>query len=76
MEIIKMHDKNGVLLEVGDLVIVPCRVIEAQAHTEYCNLKLETVEPMHPSDRKDTLVVNTKQVYKVFETDDLYKGIK
>lgn len=59
------HDKNGQLLQDGDMVVVRCVVKSVQAHEEYCNVTLETVEPMYPSDRKDTITVNAKQVEKV-----------
>ena len=59
------HDKNGQLLEVGDLVTVRARVSSVQAGDEYCNVSLETVEPMHPTANTSALTLNTRQVEKV-----------
>jgi hypothetical protein len=59
------HDKNGKLLKVGDTVNVPCIVKSVSSGEEYCNVTLETVEPMYPSDRKDSITLNAKQVEKV-----------
>jgi len=59
------HDKNGVRVRVDDLVTVRCRVIAVQLGDEFCNLSLETVEPMHPADHKSALSLNSQQVEKV-----------
>lgn len=59
------HDKNGVLLAVGDLVNVPCKIASIQTGEEYCNVSLETVIPMPPYTVPSTLTLNTKQVEKV-----------
>jgi hypothetical protein len=59
------HDKNGVLLAVGDEVIVRAKVTQVHTGTEYCNLTLETVEPMFPGKDKNTITLNTKQVERV-----------
>lgn len=58
------HDKNGVLLQVGDRVIIPAVVKSITMSEEFCNVTLETVEPMFPSDRHDTVTLNAKQVVK------------
>lgn len=58
------NDKNGALVKVGDTVIVPCVITSITEGTEYCNVTMETVEPMYPGDSKNTIVLNAKQVEK------------
>lgn len=58
------HDKNGKLLEVGDLVHVPAVVTSISMGTDYCNVSLETVEPMFPGVQKSAMALNAKQVVK------------
>lgn len=58
------HDKNGQLLQVGDVVNLLCKVKHINTENEYCNLSLETVEPMYPGDYKTAISVNSKQVIK------------
>lgn len=58
------HDKNGNLLEVGDDVIIRAKVTQVHTGEEYCNLSLESVEPMYPGDSKNQFTLNTKQVEK------------
>jgi hypothetical protein len=59
------HDKNGKQLEAGDLVTVEAKVTSVQPGEDYCNVTVETVEPMFPGDNKSTITLNTKQVAKV-----------
>jgi len=59
------HYRNGNILEVGDEVMVPAKITSVQAGLEYCNLTVETIEPMYPGDSKNTITLNTKQVEKV-----------
>ncbi len=56
------HDANGNVINKGDRVMVPCVVTDVQPGAEYCNCTLLTAYPMYPSERKDTIVVNTRQV--------------
>lgn len=58
------HDKNGAPLKVGDKVTVECEVTSVQPGTDYCNLSVKTVEPMHPGKEATTITLNTKQVVK------------
>lgn len=58
------HDKNGQLLEVGDMVLIRCTVSEVYATHEFCNVQVRPVEPMYPSNRHDAITLNAKQVEK------------
>lgn len=59
------HDKNGNLIEVGDLVNIPCVVKSIYQGEEYCNVTLETTEKMYPSMTPTGITLNSKQVEKV-----------
>jgi hypothetical protein len=59
------HDKNGNLLSVGDRVNIVGVVKEIQPGDEFCNVTLETTEPMYPGDQKTAIVLNAKQVEKM-----------
>jgi hypothetical protein len=59
------HDKNGVVLAVGDEITIRAKVTSIQTGEEYCNLSASTLEPMFPSDSPTTMTLNTKQVEKV-----------
>jgi hypothetical protein len=59
------HDRKGNVLNVGDEVMVPAKITSVQAGLEYCNLTVETIEPMYPGESKSTITLNTKQVEKV-----------
>jgi hypothetical protein len=58
------HDANGKLVQVGDLVNVPCKVTSVAAGDEYCNVTLQTVHSMPPYTDHNTITLNTKQVVK------------
>jgi len=53
-----LHDKNGHEVKVGDYVTVLCKVRERHETEDYCNLTLDTAEPMPPSDNKTSLTLN------------------
>lgn len=59
------HDKNGQELKVGDTVAVEAVVTAIFQTDDYCNVNLNTVEPMFPGNDKTFLVLNTKQVEKL-----------
>jgi hypothetical protein len=59
------HDKNGERVRVDDLVTVRCRVTAVSLGDDFCNVSLETVEPMHPGDHKTGISLNARQVEKV-----------
>lgn len=56
------HDRDGTLLKVGNTVMVPARVKEIHDTEEYCNVTLETLQPMYPGNSYSTIVLNAKQV--------------
>jgi hypothetical protein len=58
------HDRDGKPLNVGDQVLVPARVKEIHMAEEFCNVSLETSQPMYPSNNRTTLTLNAKQVVK------------
>lgn len=70
-----MHDKNGKPLAKGDRVTVECTVRDGY-ETEgggYCNVQLETVEFMYPSQNKTAITLNSRQVVKI---DDDVKAVE
>lgn len=58
------HDKNGRALSAGDEVTIRAKVVDVNAGEEYCNVSLDTVEPMYPGEHKTHIVLNAKQVEK------------
>lgn len=62
------HDVNGTKLEVGDEVIVRCKVTAISAGEEYCNVTLTTDEPMKPSGTPYSIALNAGQVERVPST--------
>lgn len=60
------HDKNGTLLQEGDEVLVRATVRSLiSTGDDYCNVTLDTVEPMYPGTEKTGISLNAKQVEKV-----------
>lgn len=58
------HDNRGEELRVGDTVLVPCVVRAIHINADYCNVDLETKEPMWPGMHKTAIVLNSKQTVK------------
>ncbi len=58
------HDAGGNVLQVGDEVLVPCRVVGLQLGDDYCNCNLETAYPMPPYTTRSQITLNTRQVMK------------
>lgn len=56
------HDMNKKLVKVGDQVLIPCVVTQVSEGEEYCNATVETLAPMHPSDRPSCFSINTQQL--------------
>lgn len=55
-----MHDHYGQELRVGDLVMIPCRVIELQAFEDFCNVSLQSFFGRRPDDAKERIyAINT-----------------
>lgn len=59
------HDRGGKLLEVGDTVLIPCKVKDVSAGEEYCNCTVVTETAMPPYTEPMSIALNTKQVVKV-----------
>ena len=56
------HDRDGRVVRVGASVHVPARVVRVDETEQYCNLVLETSQPMWPGTHRTTLTLNAKQV--------------
>jgi hypothetical protein len=56
------HDIEGRLINPGDTVTVEFTVTAVQEGEDYCNLNLQTVEPMKPGEYKVGLTLNGAQV--------------
>lgn len=55
-----MHDRNNKPLKVGDIVLVPCKIVETQATEDYCNCTLESVYGRRPDRMKEKIhAINT-----------------
>lgn len=58
------HDRNGKILEVGDIVNIPCKIKQIHLAEDYCNYDLEYLYPFIDGQRQLTSFVNTKQLEK------------
>ena len=56
------HDKNGNLVQIGDLVTITCKVDSIQMQEDYCNVGLKTISPMPPYTEPSSITLNMKQV--------------
>lgn len=56
------HDRDGERLGVGDTVLIPAHILAIHDTEDYCNVDLETVQPMAPLDARTPLTLNAKQV--------------
>ena len=58
-----MHDRNGTLLTVGDVVLVEATVVRAFVDKEYCNLSLSIGgdRPHGPHNVWITATINARQ---------------
>ncbi len=57
------HDKNGVELKEGDIVILRCIVKNISPSEHYCNATITPLEPMPPySTANDIGAINTQQL--------------
>ena len=59
-----MHDRNGVTLQVGDIVQLTARITEIQTAEDYCNAQLLIGhEKAHgPDNVQSRVTINTRQV--------------
>lgn len=55
------HLKGGQPAVVGQRVLIPATITAVHAGTDYCNMTVETDEPMHPGNTKTTISLNTGQ---------------
>lgn len=58
------HDKRGIELNVGDVVMVPCRVTAIHLTEDYCNVDLEITIPMPPQQTVQSITLNSRQTLK------------
>ena len=56
------HDIDGKEFKVGDIVLVECKITEIHMTEEYCNVNLETTQPMYPTQDRNHIVLNGRQV--------------
>lgn len=55
-----MHDKDGKLLKIGDIVNVPCVIKSLSDTEEYCNIELTTIYGRRPDGKPETIcAINT-----------------
>lgn len=56
------HTRDGLLVNVGDVLYLPCKVKSVQTGEEFCNVDVETLYPMPPYDHPSNFsALNTKQ---------------
>ena len=60
------HDYNDNILSVGNIVWIPCRVKAVHLTEDYCNLDLQSMNPMpsYPNQYLNISAINSKQVRK------------
>lgn len=59
------HDKRGTELQVGDTVMVPCKVKAIHLTENYCNVDLVTAISMPPDrDNYQAMTLNSRQTIK------------
>lgn len=58
------HDRRGTELQVGDIVMVPCRIKAIHLTEDYCNVDLETKLAMPPLNTVTALTLNSRQTDK------------
>ncbi len=56
------HDRFGKKLHPGDIVAIPCTVKGIDKHSDYINLAVETIEGRHPDGKKETFLINAREV--------------
>lgn len=73
-----MHDAFGRELKIGDRVMVPMVVKALHLTEDFCNCQLQSVATMPPNhdSRIDLGAVNTQQILRANEGDDLEYRLK
>lgn len=65
-----MHDAKGRELEIGDIVIVPCRVESVSPGAEFCNVSIRTLGGRLPDGQTNYYGdINTKQLIRANQGD-------
>ena len=59
------HDKNGVKLEVGDEVMLRCRITQVHEGEEACNVTAEAAEKPEGEDYVPSIAGNSKFYVKL-----------
>lgn len=57
-------DKRQERLKVGDVVHVPCRIVNVHGSDKHHNLLVETLDPVYPTDRTVQVALNGRQCLK------------
>lgn len=66
-----MHDAKGRELQVGDTVLVPCKIKSLAKTEDFCNVNLETIGGRAPDGIPNSIgYINTKQIYRANVGDD------
>ncbi len=61
------RDANGKLIDVGDEILLRCKVVRVYEQEDYGNLDVRTVRLMPPWTEGTPLSLNTVQVEKVHD---------
>lgn len=56
------RDRNGIELKVGDMVLLPCKIVNVTPDGDLFNLGLETVIPLPGADKGSYELANSRQV--------------
>lgn len=66
-----MHDAKGRELNVGDTVMIPCKITSLAQTPDFCNVNLETLGGRAPDGIVNSIgYINTKQIYRANPGDD------
>lgn len=66
-----MHDAKGRPLQVGDRVMIPATITQTYEAFDYCNIVVETIATMPPNTSKTVSTLNTKQLLRANDGDDI-----
>ena len=60
------HDCKNATLEKGDIVLIPCRVVQVHSGEDFCNTELETLLGRRPDGAKEKIyAINTGVIIRV-----------